>query len=90
MMREFTSTLPMMQADSIDFYREYMDTPRPGPTGYEMWTEQVTHTEIYLDGIFSIMQVPENKKYSSDGLNCGLMYFHGGGGLISKPEHETN
>jgi acetyl esterase/lipase len=33
------------------------------------------------------MHVPWMKKYED--LNCGLMYFHGGGGVMSKPEHES-
>jgi acetyl esterase/lipase len=33
------------------------------------------------------MHAPKNKRYEE--LNCGLMYFHGGGGMVGKPEDEA-
>ena len=33
--------MPPLQFDSIDFYREFMETPVPEgtPTGFELWTD---------------------------------------------------
>ena len=34
------------------------------------------------------MHVPKDGRHEP--LNCALMYFHGGAGMMSKPEHEAD
>jgi acetyl esterase len=79
--------------DNIDEFRALVsaDYSVPGvPTGWEQWNEQVTRSEAWLNPPFySIMHEPLNKKYGN-GPNCGLMYFHGGGGVAGRPEDEVD
>jgi hypothetical protein len=41
MMAMMMADMPPIEYDSIDFYRDLMDTPMPEgtPTGYELWSD---------------------------------------------------
>lgn len=60
------------------------------PTGFEQWTEQVERVESQLnnDGdavVRSIVHIPNEKRHEN-GKNCGIMFLHGGGGVMSAPD----
>ena len=66
--------------------------PEGTMTGFEPWNAQVTRDDVYFgdrrESVRAIRHVPDNKRYED--LNCGLMYFHGGGGVAGSPEAEAN
>lgn len=86
MTAEFMLELPPLGFDTIDFYRSMFEAPPPGtPTGFEEWTEQVERIESSLNDVRSIVHVPNEKRHEDD-KNCGIMFFHGGGGVMSGPD----
>jgi acetyl esterase/lipase len=90
---EFMAEAPALGFDSVEMYRGMFEMPEgmeDMPTGFEQWTEQVERVESQLNNegdavVRSIVHIPNEKRHDN-GKNCGIMFFHGGGGVMSAPD----